>query len=91
MWSPGAAGQHANTVRAFEENPDMGWTQPARISDGIDSDAAEGAEGGGALMGQLRTVETMVASGVMGEEEGRRARARILGLQHVGGNRSAKL
>ena len=96
MWSPGAAGQHANTVGAFVDHPDMGWTAPARIADaleleGADGDAEDGGAagptagsggsgGGGAVMDQLRSVETMVNRGVMSEEEGRAVRARILGL-----------
>jgi hypothetical protein len=93
MWSPDAAGQHANTVAAFKSNPDMGWAAPARIVDAMGSDAAaahaeadaDGAESGGSagargVIGQLRSVETMVDQGVMSEKEGRAVRARILGL-----------
>ena len=82
QWSANAAGQHANTVEAFVRQPDMGWMAPARISDALLARGAgkgeEQAEERG-LIGQLQSLEVMLSEGVLSEEAGRAARARILG------------
>ena len=83
MWSPNAAGSFANTVTAFVAEPDMGWVYPARIAQERDGDASaaqDQSSENGAVMQQLRSIETMVSQGVLSEERGRKARARVLGV-----------